>query len=185
MFSGRRRRGDLESAVASLAPQFPHTQVWVESYDLVLAEHHNLLSAKFFQNLLTRINRGEVQALLGGPPCSTWSAARHLTPGPPPLRFRDCPWGKPSLTPDQWRTVSDANELVFRFVGLCFAVWRASSVCMFEHPRDRGVAPYASVFNTELLQWLAQATGARMVHFSQCCVGPPLPQRHHSPYKPP
>ena len=50
------------------------------------------------------------------------------------------------------QAVAVSNELIFRFVAICVAVWKAHGDYIFEHPRDRGRAPYASVFATNLLQ---------------------------------
>ena len=41
--------------------------------------------------------KGKVDAVIGGPPCRTFSILRHRPPGPPPLRSRTHPYGLPQL----------------------------------------------------------------------------------------
>ena len=41
--------------------------------------------------------KGNVDAVIGGPPCRTFSILRHRPPGPPPLRSRTHPYGLPQL----------------------------------------------------------------------------------------
>jgi hypothetical protein len=56
---------------------------------------------------------------------------------------------------------------------LCFQVWRWGGGFALEHPRDRGHAPYPSIFVTPLIKWLELTTEASQIHFSQCRLGAP------------
>ena len=172
MFSGPRRDLDIGGQLQLLANQLGALEVWTENYDLKLAENHDLLNDVFFDKLMGRFKQREVQVLVGGPPCNTWCAARHLgPPGPRPIRTRQLPWGKEDLTSSEQAAVDISNELIFRFTALCFQVWRAFGHFVFEHPKDRGKPPYASVFCVWLTQWLRWATGAELVSFAQCSLG--------------
>ena len=58
----------------------------------------DLMDAWVVQEMLQWAAQGLIDVLLGGPPCATWSAARHLPGGPPPLRERGAmAWGFPHL----------------------------------------------------------------------------------------
>ena len=66
---------------------------------------------------LSLIAEGHVVGVLGGPPCETWSAARHLpcegTSNPPrPVRSPSSLWGLPYLTTREGVQVGLGNSLL-------------------------------------------------------------------------
>ena len=63
---------------------------------------------------------GQIVGIGGGPSCETWSAARLSSPGPPPVRSFDFPWGLRGLKPRQWRQVI-TKLIQFRVELLCIA----------------------------------------------------------------
>ena len=62
--------------------------VYVLDLDLEQDQVWDLMDAWVVQELLLWAAEGLIDLVLGGPPCATWSAARHLPGGPPPLRER-------------------------------------------------------------------------------------------------
>ena len=58
----------------------------------------DLLDALFWQKILEVITLGLVFFLHCGTPCNTFTAARKLDGGPPPLRSADAPLGLPNLS---------------------------------------------------------------------------------------
>eukprot|EP00972_Heterocapsa_arctica_P029035 4272306-Heterocapsa_arctica.AAC.1 len=49
------------------------------------------------------------------------------------------------------KSVFVGSALLVRFVDLCRAVGLCGGLFLLEHPEDRGVAPYPSVWNTALV----------------------------------
>ncbi|CAE7489027.1 GIP [Symbiodinium sp. KB8] len=59
----------------------------------------DLLREDTFGFLLHLAQTGRVRAVIGGPPCRTFSALRHLNSGPPPVRgVESDAWGLPGLS---------------------------------------------------------------------------------------
>ena len=77
LYSGRRRRGDLQDALEALEPEGGVT-LWVLSIDVMVSGKYCDLLQKDTQLLWLRIAKeGLVEGLLAGPPCETWSVARE------------------------------------------------------------------------------------------------------------
>ena len=169
MFSGRRRIGDFHNCLCKRAAVLGLT-IYVEDYDLSVHKRHDLLSTDFFEWLKIRCEK-EVRILLGGPPCGTWSAARHLgPPGPPPIRSRTHPWGLPGLTGPQKRQCDDASLLLIRFVALCRIVASNGGSFLLEHPGDRG-PPFASIWAVSLITDLLLEFACLIREIDQCMFG--------------
>ena len=66
-----------------------------------------------FGFLLHLARQGRVRAVVGGPPCRTFSALRHKEGGPPPVRGQGVEqWGLKTLSPAQQAAV-DRDSLLF------------------------------------------------------------------------
>ena len=66
-----------------------------------------------FGFLLHLARQGQVKAVVGGPPCRTFSALRHKEGGPPPVRGQgEEQWGLRSLSPAQQAAV-DRDSILF------------------------------------------------------------------------
>ena len=57
--------------------------------------------------------------------------------------------------------VRSANTLMLNFLFLCEKVCEHHGAFLLEHPEDRGRAPFASIWATQVWLHLAQRTGAR------------------------
>ena len=80
MFSGANRDQDLLHwwVVLSWAIGF---ELHVVNFDLTIAEKHDLIQDAFFTAMLGYCLSGAVAWIFGGPPCSTWAAARFVPGG--------------------------------------------------------------------------------------------------------
>ena len=108
LFSGRRRKGDQEWWLLSLAASFSVAdEVW--SIDLSVDPDLDLSSDSFLNIFLAAIAGGFFHEVVAGPPCGTWSKARFNTDvlGPRPLRTRAQPWGRTDIR----LTESEARQL--------------------------------------------------------------------------
>ena len=172
MFSGANRDQDLLHWWVVLAWAIGF-EVHVDNFDLSIAEKHDLMNDAFYASILTYCLSGAVAWLFGGPPCSTWAAARFLPGGPPPLRLRDQPAGLAHITSRQRYQVEVADTLLFRFLQLCEAVQSAGhgrtgyGQFGLEHPRDRGVFPFPSIFAWAPVLDFGARTGAVSLHLDQ------------------
>ena len=111
-------------------------------------------------------DEGLIDILIGGPPCNTWSSARFRRgPGPRPVRRRGkhC-WGLPNLSPVEERRVKEANSLLLFFLSMSESVAAQGGAVALEHPEDRGVDPYPSIWNTEVvLAWEVRVKATRLL----------------------
>ena len=79
LFSGRRRRGDVQFYLDALASRTSDCNLHVISIDIVICPiHGDVMKAETCQFWLDAIRRGYVLAMLAGPPCESWSRARGI-----------------------------------------------------------------------------------------------------------
>ncbi len=116
-YSGARREGDLQEQVRDLMAK-EGLPVLVVSIDTGLGEDHDLADPRVFHKLYSFVCEGLIDAVVGGPPCSTWSRLRFLPNGPRPIRFRDQPWGRRDATKSEARRIGDGNLLMVNFLAL-------------------------------------------------------------------
>ena len=102
LFSGRRRPQDCHDWIHDLMPSyFPDVKPLILSLDTAVhAVDCDLASGASAAAIMTLCRQRMVALVLSGPPCETWTSARHLAPPPGyhgrwprPLRSRDLPWG--------------------------------------------------------------------------------------------
>ena len=97
LFSGRRRRGDCHFWTTCFANMIPGYQLKILSVDTAIDPVlGNLDRGPVFTQLLQIVRKRFFTSGLTGPPCETFSAARHVViPGsrhPRPLRSSSSPW---------------------------------------------------------------------------------------------
>lgn len=98
---------------------------------------------------------GAILGIGGPPPCETFTAARLLADGPPPVRSHDELWGLPSNSQRQWAQTSLGNTLMRFILDMC--------IC-----RTSGIPDVGSP--SEALRRLQCAS---YVTFDQCVFGCP------------
>ena len=134
-----------------------------------LREHSGLSSDHLWEIILNGIRTGQVKALWFGTPCTTFSRAREVRPGPPPLRDLDHPYGQFSLTLQQHEQVR---------LGTFYALKTAEAAT---EAHSRGI-PFAienpgpweghiSMFVLPEFVALASFPGVQAVNLDQCMVG--------------
>ena len=109
--------------------------------------------------------------MIGSPPCSTVASFRFNKrfPGPRPLRFRDCFWeGRDGLREWERQRLVEANALCLHWLAIIEAVAARAGKYFHEHPKDKGYAPFPSIYATEeFLSLEERARGIRKT-FDQC-----------------
>ena len=135
-FSGYRRLHDLQWHIEHQISE-EDTIIYCLSIDICLQKERSDLSDE--KTLLwweDRMAAGQVIGIGGGPSCESWSAARSIPGGPPPLRDAARPWGLPALTMRQWSQVQVGSTLIWFLLRLlvtagflehpCFPTWLLS-----------------------------------------------------------
>eukprot|EP00435_Cladocopium_sp_Y103_P058241 s483_g20.t1 len=181
LFSGRRREGDCHDWAERLISQFfPDYGVMMLSIDTAVGgEHCNLLDGPGLSSLHRLVAAGLVSGVLSGPPCETWSAARHLEPPAPlrvrwprPLRSAARAWGLPHLTHRELRQVATGSALMMSNVKIEIHVVLLGGAAIQEHPEIPENEAYASVWRTPLQSRLCKAApGHQRLHIQQWRYG--------------
>ena len=110
----------------------------------------------------------------GGPPCESYSAARLLPGGPPPVRSGTWPNGIPNIPIRAWRQVMVGSRLM-HFIQEVFLVLAMTGGCAFiEHPQYptwAGKLDPASVWASPAMRWLRTLAAVGVTSFDQCVLG--------------
>ena len=99
----------------------------------------DLLDSATADRCLHEIPNSEWDVVLVTPPCSTFSRARCVQPGPRPLRSRLYPLGFPWLSDSHRALVEHGNQLVSFSFGVCTSALQNSIPFLLEHPEDLGM----------------------------------------------
>ena len=158
LFSGRRREGDVHDWISRLASSIlPGWDVWVLSFDTAVDVVKGNLIGPNFEMLLALATEGLIAGGLGGPPCETFSAARHLPPPenckkrwPRPLRSEERLWGVAGLSMKELTQLRVGTQLYFHCNLIEFAIALNGGVTMEEHPASSGVPGQASSWQSAL-----------------------------------
>ena len=144
LFSGMKRQGDLEWYLVRLGAKAGY-EVKVISIDLAYGV--DLADKERIDRLVQLARKGRFGGFHNGAPCSTWSRVRFLDGGPPPLRTRASPWGRPCNSRAQ-QEHTDLHSLLWRnSMRVLEAVALSGGVVTNEHPRDPGRDPFPSTWN--------------------------------------
>ena len=87
-----------------------------------------------------RLLKSHRSVLRYGPPCETWSAARHIQPDAPghwprPLRSAKMPWGLPDLSCKELRQLGMGTRLYLHSTVAEFYVYSGGGSTLKEHPK--------------------------------------------------
>ena len=130
LFSGQMRDHDSQHEVETLQRQHNNFlgNVVILSIDIVLhpqlGDLTNPQAIALWQDLIIL---GVVIFFMAGPPCQTWSAARHLvldsdgSHGPRPLRTQDQLWGSTCLRKSEASSISVGNAFLRATISIFFA----------------------------------------------------------------
>lgn len=177
-YAGRRRRGDIEWYIEEIAAGHPGIVIHVASVDIVIDETYGDIAKEATRNYwIGHILAGHVIGFLAGPPCNTWSRARHhvLTDarGPRVVRTPDAPWGMDSLRLRELQQVS-LGTLLLGFAFQCIAVLALRcGVGFVEHPRDPEKPDCVSIWRLPILRAILELPNVRLLHLAQGLYGAP------------
>ena len=176
LFSGFRRPGDLHWHIEH--HDWAHgIECFCLSIDLCLQkEEGDLLDPKRIQWWKERIHARQVMGIGGGPPCKTWTAARWLGGGPPPLRDRAHPWGLPWLSRKHHRQVQVGTGLLQVAVELIMLCVGLGGCGFIEHPQTPTWlyhTPCPSIWRLPMIKALASLSAVAAVSFDQCIFEAP------------
>ena len=147
LFAGTGRADSLDKFVRRLRWR-PGWLPIILAFDSRRDSRADVLDSAFFSGLRQLAYGGHLDALHGGPPCSTWSRVRLAPGGPPPVRFRARPFGLADLSKARRGECRKGSELFLRHLGLHQGVSRIGGSATLEHPADAGRAPFSNVFDT-------------------------------------
>lgn len=157
-FSGRRREGDFHDAIKSLAAaaRCPF-DIHVISMDTAVDSSYGDLSAggQAWDKAKGLILSGQVAGAIAGPPCETYTEARHWLPEgitaeeaskwPRPLRSAAHSWGVEQLRPKELRQLKQGSMFVGQMLWAMVAIWINGGTMLIEHPAPPKKEERASV----------------------------------------
>ncbi len=171
LFCGARRQGDIQEQF-ELAGSLhsSHFSVFVLSVDVVIDPVRcDLTNAGTLEQWRQHIRAGRIAGVGGGPPCETWSAARHSAGGPPPLRDWARPWGLAGCTARQSQQLDIGNFLLMALLDLMLECALSGGAAWMEHPAPAVWEPGAvPSWATAPLECLRRAPGVAFTSFDQC-----------------
>lgn len=173
MFSGRRRQGDVQEHIEQEFGAL-NIDVRVVSLDIIFSSKCDLTQRTNLDYWSTKIQDKQIFGIIGGPPCETWSTARHLEHGPEPLRSAEQPWGLNNLTTKQFAQVDIGNKLLHVFVILLLHMIIAKGHACLEHPgltslHDKCKA--ASIWKLKQIEFVIASGMCNKVNFLQGLLG--------------
>ena len=178
LFSGRRRTGDchwwLERIGHRLWPEVTFRMVSLDT--AVHPTLGNLATGPNVARARRLAEQGLIAGVLTGPPCETWSAARHIElddkKGPRPLRSAELPWSLTSRTGKEMNQTSMGTQLLTNSWTIETAVVTHGGAALMEHPWEAEQEDRASVWRTDAHQtWLMQLPGAYRHYIQQYLFG--------------
>eukprot|EP00435_Cladocopium_sp_Y103_P021619 s492_g5.t1 len=163
LYSGGRRTGDFHDWTHGLLEDANARSVRVLSIDTAIHDSLNIHDSHLWGFLCDIIAGGRCIGLLMGPPCETWSSARHQqcldangvdTGGPRPLRHGEQLWGLEKLTWREMLQLLVGSELLLKglFLACCAAL--NGSATFVEHPAPPFDPDMACIWRLGLLRVL-------------------------------
>ena len=187
LFSGRRREGDCVTWAKRFSDElYQHCGVYIQILSIDTAVHTTLGDLDNGRNmrLLLQIAAKRIfAAALSGPPCETWSSARHLVLEgqahcPRPLRDANRPWGLMRRTLRELRQVATGSRLMLNATKVEILVVAGDGTSLKEHPEMPRDESMASTWRTKLHRRLVMSTRSAAEHhiqqwqFGADCVKP-------------
>ena len=173
VFSGFRRKEDLHQLLEHQV--WENTHFFVISIDMCLQKiEGNLASSKAFQFWMHQISTGQICGMGGGPPCETFTAARLLEGGPPPLRSGACALGFPHLKHRQWQQCMVGSRLIRFLLEALVNLAMHGGAGFLEHPQFPLWAAKkdpASIWSSREVRLLRTLECVGITSFDQCTLG--------------
>ena len=147
-----------------------------EDWDIVNGGEYDLVDDLTYGNLSSRIEAGEFDAGMLGPPCgSFWNARREDDFGPRPLRFAEgnLIYGRQDLSEDEAKTVKEGTLLALRALEVFMAFRKLRRPVILEQPAKRDEPGAVSVFDLPEFKAACQAEDVSFAKVAQCAYGAP------------
>ena len=162
IFSGTARLTDHVAAMG--VPVLP--PVDIERSPLV-PEPADVLDLGLWDRIMQLAHAGAIVFVHLGTPCNTFSSARKLDGGPPPLRSAQFPLGVPDLSPANQDLVTLGNLFLARSVEVALAVFDAGGNFSIENPL------WSLLWQTPAMLELSRSARTLDMDFDQCAFGAP------------
>lgn len=165
LFSGRRRKWDFHHWVTELGPTLLEGwQVWTLSFDTAVDERDGNLLGQNYDRLYRLAAEGIFTGSMGGPPCETFSPARHIEQPaeakgkwPRPLRSSTRLWGLPNLSMREIEQMRVGSKLYIHNTLIDLQVVQHGGFALLEHPADPQEDPKPSTWQSQLHKVYAYA----------------------------
>eukprot|EP00435_Cladocopium_sp_Y103_P041926 s1460_g11.t1 len=180
-FAGRRRRGDIEWFIDSMAHQCSGFVILTVSLDIIIDSYHGDISKAEVRTFwLQYIRCGYVAGFIAGPPCNTWSRARAVAlsdrPGPRVIRTPSEPWGLQTLRLGELDQIILGTILLGFSLECLLALALHSGSGLIEHPRASDDDQAVSIWKLPIVHLLLQIPHIRLIHLAQGLFGAPSPK---------
>eukprot|EP00438_Fugacium_kawagutii_P035096 Skav226926 [mRNA] locus=scaffold3728:154664:160270:- [translate_table: standard] len=178
LYSGRRREHDCHYWLHMIGQEmFPGFRIRILSLDTAIHATLCDLLGSVYAYLQDLMACGVFCLVLCGPPCETWSSARHLRleddrRAPRPLRSEQRPWGIDRLTGRELAQLGVGSALLFRAAEAMLHVCLRGGAGLTEHPAPSPDSTHASIWRTQLyMAFLRCLDCARLHTFEQYKYG--------------
>ena len=179
-YSGRRRPGDVQFYLEQFQHQTAETYVLhIVSMDIVIDEEYgDARNPRTRRYWLEAIKERFVVALIAGPPCETWTAAREhgLTDGrtgPRPVRSADELWGFACMRLKELQQVMVGNELLMFVLQAFLELIITGGCAIVEHPAPPPGPDSPSIWKLPVIRALLDCAGVDTCKFAQGLMGAP------------
>ena len=172
--SGPSREGDFEKQIKGLNA----SEVYVVNVDIERGGYeHDLSSPLVAARLVELAKSKDCLGVLVTTPCSTWTAARFVQPGPEPQRNTIHPEGIPDALGRIPISCAKANMIAKHAIQICDAVVEHGGHFIWENPVGRDISSqfaipgrelHASLWTLPIMIEFAMKHGNLTVHFDQC-----------------
>ena len=181
-FSGRRRRGDLQYYLDKF--HFSTVTLFTVSIDIVVDKDLGDLMRQSTRDFWLRaIRQRYVVAMIGGPPCETWSRARGQTmegqkegSGPRAVRDENHPWGLPALGVGEICQVNFGTTLLLFVLEAFCLLALMGGAALVEHPAEPTREGCASIWRLAITSFLLQLPGVGRLRVIQGLLGSESPK---------
>ena len=166
LFSGRRRRGDCHFWCECCSGILPGYKVRLLSVDTAIdPKLGNLDRGGVFDRMIRIVKKKHFAAGLTGPPCETFSAARHIIlegeHHPRPLRSADFPWLLHDRSDRELHQTMVGSRLFMHSLIVETTLVLAGAGSIMEHPAPHPDESRASVWRTTCHKdWIMQLPDA-------------------------
>lgn len=179
-YSGRRRPGDVQFYLdkfqqAQAEPYILH----IVSMDIVIDEEYgDARNPQTRRYWLGAIKERFVVALLAGPPCETWTAAREHRlqdgrNGPRPVRSAAELWGLACMRLKELQQVMVGNELLMFVLQAFLELIITGGCAIVEHPAPPPGQDSPSIWKLPVINALLDCAGVSTCKFAQGLLGAP------------